>query len=63
MRPRAIAVVAGRVPGELPPWLARLPGVHVVVAPELLEPSARMLVDGPEALRRLDEAIASEAAP
>jgi ABC-type hemin transport system substrate-binding protein len=63
MRPRAIAVVAGRVPGELPPWLARLPGVHVVVAPELLEPSARMLVEGPEALRRLDEAIASEAAP
>ena len=63
IRPRAIAIVTAGAPGELPSWLSGIPGVHAVVAPELLEPSARMLVAGPAALRQLDEAIASEAAP
>lgn len=63
MRPRAVAVVTGGASGELPSWLARLPDVHLLTAPELLEPSSRMLVAGPVALRGLDDAIASGAVP
>jgi iron complex transport system substrate-binding protein len=62
MQPAAVVVVtAAPVEAPLPPWLAGMRSVHVLVAPELLEPSARMLVDGPAALRRFD-ALASAGA-
>jgi ABC-type hemin transport system substrate-binding protein len=55
MQPAAVVVVtAAPIEGTLPAWLASMRGVHLLVAPELLEPSARMLVDGPAALRRFD---------
>ena len=54
----AAVVVIGR--GASPAWLGSASPVQVQVdAPDLLEPSARMLVDGPASLHRVDESIAS----
>lgn len=63
LRPRAVAIVSAGPAGDPPAWMSGMPGVHVIAAPELLEPSARMLVDGPAALRRLDALVAPEAQP
>jgi len=43
---------------EIPAWMADASGARVAIdAPDLLEPSARMLVQGPASLRRADDAI------
>ena len=55
LAPSAVVVIGT---GELPPWLRGAPNVLVQVdAPDLLEPSARMLVDGPASLHRADDLI------
>lgn len=57
LAPSAVVVI-GR--GSLPPWIGSASPAQVQVdAPDLLEPSARMLVDGPASLHRVDESIAS----
>ena len=43
---------------EIPAWMADASGALIAIdAPDLLEPSARMLVQGPASLRRADDAI------
>ena len=43
---------------EIPAWMADASRARVAIdAPDLLEPSARMLVQGPASLRRADDAI------
>ncbi len=56
----ALTIVFGK--GEPPAWLARATGGVVVAldAPALLEPSSRMLVEGPPALRRVAERAAGD---
>jgi len=57
LAPSAVVVI-GR--GSLPSWLGSASPVQVQVdAPDLLEPSARMLVDGPVSLHRVDDSIAA----
>jgi iron complex transport system substrate-binding protein len=57
LAPSAVVVI-GR--GSLPSWLGSASPVQVQVdAPDLLEPSARMLVDGPASLHRVDDSIAA----
>ena len=55
LAPSAVVVIGS---GALPTWLEGASPVRVQVdAPDLLEPSARMLVDGPVSLHRADEMI------
>jgi hypothetical protein len=55
LAPSAVVVI-GR--GALPSWIGSASPVQVQVeAPDLLEPSARMLVDGPGSLHRVDDSI------
>ena len=57
LAPSAVVVI-GR--GPLPAWLGDASPVQVQLdAPDLLEPSARMLVDGPVSLHRVDDSIAA----
>ena len=57
LAPSAVVVI-GR--GPLPAWLGNASPVQVQLdAPDLLEPSARMLVDGPVSLHRVDDSIAA----
>ena len=57
LAPSAVVVI-GR--GPLPAWLGSASPVQVQLdAPDLLEPSARMLVDGPVSLHRVDDSIAA----
>ena len=55
LAPAAIVSI-GR--SEIPAWMADASGARVAIdAPDLLEPSAWMLVQGPASLRRADDAI------
>lgn len=62
LSPAAVVVVSAGSAGTPPAWWDPTHGPWITLsAPELLEPSARMLTDGPARLRDADAAIAASA--